>query len=124
MWAMQTERSETTINWMDCEMRTQASSQKVFCRCPWLLNQASFINVFVYEVEFLWLHHFRFVKTQFPAFLPQFFLKKIQADTQDVSVCLICETSCQNVDLCYSLSYSFKRKKREKRKGKGEETSQ
>lgn len=30
MWTMLTERSETTINWVDCEMRTQASSQKVF----------------------------------------------------------------------------------------------
>lgn len=121
MWTMLTERSETTINWVDCEMRTQASSQKVFCRCPWLLNQTSFINVFVYGVEFWCLHLFRFAKTQFPAFLPRLLLKKIQANTQDVSVFVL---SVKPVVKMWLPATPYLINKREKRKGKEEETSQ
>lgn len=60
----------------------------LFPKCFLLMSMAfgtSFINVFLYEVEFLWIHLFTFTKTKFLAFLPQFFLKKMQTDSQDVS---------------------------------------
>lgn len=123
MWTMLTEKSETTINWMDCEMRTQASSQNVFYWCPWLLNQTSLINVFVYEVEFLWIHFFRFAKTHFPAFLPQFFLKKLQADTQDVSDLVLFVKAVVKMGIS-ATPYLIYSRVRKERRGRGREKRQ